>query len=346
MTEEHFAEIVPDALDGQRIDRVVAIIAEASRRQAGELVTAGGVRVDGAVVDKASIKVVAGQSVVFGLAREIHTVDADPAIEIPVVFSDDQVIVVDKPPGLVVHPGSGVRGSTMVNGLLARFPELADVGEVDRPGIVHRLDRGTSGLLVVARTAFAYHNLVGQLADRTVERQYRTVADGHVESDAGLIDAPLGRSPRQATIRAVVADGRPARTRYEVRDRLRGLSSGESRPVTHLTCRLETGRTHQIRAHLTAIGHPVVGDVDYGGPVLDGPAGAAPPVPTATAGGEGQAGESLGSDGEPTAGRLRRPFLHAEELGFTHPSTGEAVRFSAPLPADLQQLLDTLTPAD
>lgn len=317
MSEERFDEIVPDALDGQRIDRVVAIIAGASRREAGDLVANGAVLLDGGVVEKPSIKVVAGQSVAFGLTRQHTTVDPEPSVEVPVVHADDQVIVVDKPAGLVVHPGSGVRGSTMVNGLLAHYPELIEVGDAERPGIVHRLDRGTSGLLVVARTNHAYHSLVGQLADRTVERRYRTVVAGHVESDAGLIDAPLGRSPRQATIRAVVADGRPARTRYEVRDRLLASSGDGPHPVTHLTCRLETGRTHQIRAHLAAIDHPVLGDVDYGGPVI-------------------------GHDGE--SAPLRRPFLHAEELGFTHPRTGETVRFTAPLPDDLQQLLGALTP--
>lgn len=316
MAEQRFDEVVPEALDGQRVDRVVAIIADASRRQAGQLVADGGVEVDGQVVDKPSIKLDAGQSIRFDLLREEHSIEPDPLVDVPVLHADDQVIVVDKPAGLVVHPGSGVRGSTMVNGLLARFPDLLGVGQADRPGIVHRLDRGTSGLLVVARSAGAYDSLVAQLAARTVERRYRTLVAGHLESDAGLIDAPLGRSPRQATIRAVMADGRPARTRYEVRERLLapGRSDGDQ-AVTHLSCRLETGRTHQIRAHLAAIGHPVVGDVDYGGPALSG---------------------------RPDGHHLRRPFLHAEELSFEHPTTGRRLTFTAPLPADLADVLRSL----
>jgi 23S rRNA pseudouridine1911/1915/1917 synthase len=195
---------------------------------------------------------------------------------------------------------------TMVQGLLARYPELARLpdegaGEADRPGIVHRLDAGTSGLLVVARTPEAYHALVAQLAARTVERHYRALVLGIVEANAGEVDAPIGRSDRDPTQMAVATGGREARTRYEVRARYH-----EPIDTTELACKLETGRTHQIRVHLAAIGHPVVGDTRYGGE--------RPAIP------------------------VGRPFLHAERLSFVHPRTGEVLTFTSPLPADLEDV--------
>jgi 23S rRNA pseudouridine1911/1915/1917 synthase len=229
--------------------------------------------------------------------------EPDESVEVHVRHVDDHVIVVDKQAGIVVHPGSGVVDATLVQGLLARFPELATVGQPDRPGIVHRLDRGTSGLLMVARTSEAYGSLVDQLADRTVSRLYDVVAAGLFDSERGLIDAPLGRSPRDATRRAVVGDGRPARTHYEVVERF------DAAAMTRVECRLETGRTHQIRAHLAAIDHPVVGDERYGGPPL---------------------------------AQLSRPFLHAKHLGFDHPVDGTRLTFDAELPTDLAAALDGL----
>jgi 23S rRNA pseudouridine1911/1915/1917 synthase len=222
-----------------------------------------------------------------------------------VVHADADVVVVDKPAGLVIHPGSGVDRGTLVNGLLHRFPEIASVGDPARPGIVHRLDRGTTGLLVVARTPAAYEALVAQLSAREVERQYAALVWGVPDSPAGLVDAPIGRSARDATKMAVTADGREARTRYEVRRTFTGPA-----PTALLSCRLETGRTHQIRVHLAAIGHAVVGDATYGG--------RRPAIP------------------------LDRPFLHAERLSFDHPVTGERMTFESPLPADLRAVLDGL----
>jgi 23S rRNA pseudouridine1911/1915/1917 synthase len=224
-----------------------------------------------------------------------------------VVHEDAEVIVIDKPAGLVVHPGAGHADGTLVNGLLARFPELAAVGDPARPGIVHRLDAGTSGLLVVARTPPAYASLTAQLGERSVERAYDTLVAGRVENDEGVVDAPIGRSTREPTRMAVRADGRAARTRYLVVSRWT-----EPQAVSRLECRLETGRTHQIRVHLAAIGHPVVGDVRYGG----------------------------GRSALP----LDRPFLHAARLRFRHPGTGEPVAFASSLPPDLQAVLDRLGP--
>ena len=297
------SETIPEALRGERIDRIVAFVADVSRREAVALITAGGVLLNGERPDKPSLRVDIGSVVTIEVPERSPGLLPDPEIELHIVHADDHVIVVDKPADLVVHPGSGVKDSTLANGLLARFPEIAEVGEPQRPGIVHRLDRGTSGLLMVARTGQAYDSLVAQLAARTVSRVYRVLVRGLVEADGGLVDAPLGRSLRDPIRRAVVADGKEARTRYEVIERF------PDNDCTLVACRLETGRTHQIRAHLSAIDHPVVGDERYGGERLQG---------------------------------LHRPFLHAAHLGFDHPATGSRMSFDAPLPPELAAVLSRL----
>lgn len=304
----HVTEEVPAPLDGQRIDRVVAMLTGLSRAEATALVQAGGVHVDDVAVTKRTERIHTGQIVVIDVPEAVVPVgpEADPDVEVPVVHVDGHVIVIDKPAHLVVHPGAGHREGTLVNGLLARFPELADVGDPARPGIVHRLDRGTSGLLMVARTQMAYEALVAQLGARTVLRRYRALAWGHPESLRGLIDAPIGRSARQPTKMAVVTDGKEARTSYEVEHRY-----VDPVEVSAITCRLETGRTHQIRVHLSAIGHPVVGDDRYHGIRQSLP--------------------------------CPRPFLHAEQLGFDHPVTGDHLVFESALPADLGAVLAGLT---
>ncbi len=300
-------ERVPAGLSGERIDRVVAFVAGCSRADAAALVTEGAVRVGDHVVHKVSSRVAEGDEVVIDYEAPGEPEPPQPDASVPVEarYEDAEVIVIDKPPGLVVHPGSGHLSGTLVNGLLARFPDIAGVGDPARPGIVHRLDRDTSGLLMVARTPAAYAALSAQLADRSASRAYRALVWGRPGSTRGLIDAPIGRSPRDPTRMAVVRSGREARTHYEVRNRF-------ARPAetAELVCRLETGRTHQIRVHLASIGHPVVGDDRYGG----NRAGIVPP----------------------------RVFLHAEHLVFVHPGTGETVEFSSPLPADLAEVLDGL----
>jgi 23S rRNA pseudouridine1911/1915/1917 synthase len=292
-------ERIPAALAGERVDRVVSMLADLPRAEAAALVADGRVRVDGQVVTGKSRRVAEGEVLTVDLREGGDEPPAgDSAVDVPVVFADDDVIVVDKPAGLVVHPGHGNDRGTMVQGLLARYPELASVGEPDRPGIVHRLDAGTSGLLVVARSAAAYASLVAQLQARSVDRRYLALVAATVEAPAGLVDAPIGRSGSDPTRMAVRADGREARTAYEVRARFT-----EPTPATLVECKLETGRTHQIRVHLAAIGHPVLGDPRYG-------RSAAVPVP--------------------------RPFLHAWRLSFDHPATAERVSFESPLPADLE----------
>lgn len=304
MTERPtITESIPDALGGERIDRVVAIIADISRSQAVSLIEAGGVLVNGRQPEKPSIRVTPNSTVTIEVPESEPGMEPDSTVAFETVHVDEHTVVIDKPAHLVVHPGSGVKGATLANGLLAAYPEIVNIGEPDRPGIVHRLDKGTSGLLMVARTELAYDSLVRQLASRTVSRVYRAVVSGLVESEGGLIDAPLGRSLHDATKRAVVAGGRPARTRYEVIERMIGAD------MTLVECRLETGRTHQIRAHLAAIDHSVIGDERYRGPAVEG---------------------------------LARPFLHAAHLGFEHPATGEVLTFDSSLPADLAETLERL----
>ena len=300
-------EEIPSALAGERLDRVVAMTTGVTRAQASALVDEGAVRLDGATVRTRTRRVAAGQVVEVEVPEAVaaEAVAPDEDVVFDVVYADDDVIVVDKPPHLVVHPGAGNDAGTLVSGIVSRFPEVAGVGDPGRPGIVHRLDSGTSGLLVVARTTEAYESLVDQLQRRAVEREYVALVIGHIETNAGVIDAPVGRSGGDRTRMAVTADGREARTRYTVDRRYQ-----EPQPLSLVTCRLETGRTHQIRVHLAAIGHPVVGDARYGG--------ARPAL------------------------ALDRPFLHARRLAFDHPGSGERVSFDSPLPRDLQSFLDAL----
>jgi 23S rRNA pseudouridine1911/1915/1917 synthase len=296
--------VVPPALDGDRVDRAVAFATGWTRADVVTLIDAQLVLVDGKPVAK-SHKLHEGMVIeVLGAPQPDAPPVGEPEVAVNVVFADDDVIVVAKPADLVVHPGAGHAGGTLVNGLLALYPEIAAVGDPMRPGIVHRLDRDTSGLLAVARSPRAYESLVEQLGARSVERHYVALVWGHFASPRGVIDAPIGRSEARRTRMAVRESGKPARTAYEV-DR------DFEKPVCSLVdCRLETGRTHQIRVHLSAVGHPVVGDATYGG-----------------------SRESI---------KLGRPFLHATTLGFDHPVTGERLSFTDPLPANLQVVLDRL----
>jgi 23S rRNA pseudouridine1911/1915/1917 synthase len=293
-------DVVPRALAGQRLDRVVALIAGCSRAEAAALVDAGAVAIDGRAVTSRSHRVAEGDALEVAVPDrpDDDGLVPDSAVTVPVVHEDADLLVVDKPPGLVVHPGAGQRSGTLVHGLLARYPEIRTVGQPDRPGIVHRLDKGTSGLLVVARAQPTYEALVQMLAARRVDRRYRALVWGRVDSPTGMVDAPIGRSARDRTRMAVTMTGKDARTRYEV---VRTFTEPVS--ATELRCSLETGRTHQIRVHLASIGHPVVGDARYGGrrPSLRSP----------------------------------RPWLHAEHLALDHPVTGEPLAFDSPLPADL-----------
>ena len=293
---------VPPDCAGLRLDQALARLLPAhSRSRLKAWIDAGRVEVDGAVAPPRR-KLAGGERIVVETDdASIEVDDAPQAIALAIVHEDAATIVVDKPAGLVVHPGAGNRDGTLLNALLHRYPELAGVA---RAGIVHRLDKDTSGLMVVARTPKAQTDLVRQLAARGVEREYLAVARGDVPN-AVTVDAPIGRHPVHRTSMAVVERGKEARTHVSPVERF-GVA-------TLVRCKLETGRTHQIRVHLAAIGHPLVGDPVYG------TRKAAPGVPA-----------------------FARQALHAEKLGFADPATRKSRRFVSPVPADLAALIEAL----
>jgi 23S rRNA pseudouridine1911/1915/1917 synthase len=292
---------VPDRLEGDRVDKALADLLDLSRARARALVEEG-VLLDGAPA-RPSDRVRAGAVLEAPSPSEIRGLEPE-AIELQVVHEDHDLIVVDKPSGLVVHPGSGHRGPTLASGLLHRYPELEGVGDSGRWGLVHRLDRDTSGLLLVGRTTPAFESLRADMAARRISRHYTALVHGSFSTPTGTIDAPIGADPSRPTRRAVVAGGKPAVTHYEVAEEfpLTGVS------LLHVS--LSTGRTHQIRVHMTAIDHPVVGDKTYS--MLRGPAAS------------------------------HRIFLHAHHLGLNHPTTGHQVSFESALPSDLVAVLESL----
>lgn len=294
----------PDNDEGNR--RLDVCIAEGvtglSRSAAQRLVRAGAVAVDGVVETRPSRRILPGVEIRVEVPEpegETELIATNQQFEI--AYEDEHLLVVDKPVGLSVHPGPGHETDTLVNGLLAVYPEIREVGERERPGIVHRIDRETSGLLIVARTQEAHALLSEAIRERRVRRTYAALVRGGPETDEGVIDAPLARDPRNRQRQAIVDDGREARTRFRVLERLAR--------TTLLELELDTGRTHQIRVHLSSIGNPVVGDAVYGR-AAKGPGG------------------------------LARQFLHAAGLLFKHPISGETIEMESPLPADLQASLD------
>jgi len=290
--------ILGDAESGRRVDVVAAsLVPDLSRSRIQHLLEAGLVTLNGRET-RASQPVRAGDRLEVVIPPPEPTDLQPEEIPLVVVYEDDDVVVIDKPAGLVVHPAPGHPRSTLVNALLARYPDMA-VGGTLRPGVVHRLDRFTSGLLVVARNDAAHQALVAQQKERSMLKAYLALVDGHMPAREGLIEAPIGRHPRERKRMAVVAGGRPARTHYRVLEELG--------PYSLVEVRLETGRTHQIRVHFTHAGHPVLGDAQYG-----------------------RRSGALG---------LERQFLHACRLGFRLPSSGEYREFESPLPADLAGVL-------
>ncbi|WP_297528072.1 23S rRNA pseudouridine(1911/1915/1917) synthase RluD [Thiohalobacter sp.] len=305
------AEIAPEQA-GQRLDQALAaLFPDYSRSRLQQWVRAGAVRVDGRAVTRPNIKVVGGEAVTVDAELERAPEVAAEDLPLRIVHEDEALLVIDKRAGLVVHPAAGNWAGTLQNALLHHAPELA---AIPRAGIVHRLDKDTSGLLVVARTLAAHQSLVAQLAERSMSRRYLALVQGTMTA-GGTVDAPLGRHPvdrkRQAVLRS---GGRPAVTHYRIAERFPAH--------TLLDVKLETGRTHQIRVHMAHIRHPIVGDPVYGG---------RPRLPKG-------AGEALRA----ALQGFRRQALHAAELGLVHPLTGEACRWQAPLPEDFAALLAAL----
>ena len=301
---------IPDTAAGRRFDQVLAdLFPDYSRSRLSAWIKAGAARLDGAEVLPRHI-VRGGEAVVVEVRLE-REIGANPEdIPLDIRYEDDDIIVVNKPAGLVVHPGAGNPAGTLQNALLHHDPKLA---EIPRGGLVHRLDKDTSGLLVVARTLRAHTTLVEQLSERDVHRQYVAVVYGKMVA-GGSVRAPIGRHAHDRLKQAVREDGREAITHYRVRERFRSL--------TLIECRLETGRTHQIRVHMAHARHPLVGDAQYGG-ALRLPKGASELLVEALRG-------------------FHRQALHAERLEFAHPADGRTIAVEAELPADMAALIEAL----
>lgn len=315
--------IVPAPSAGTRLDRFCAgAIDDLSRNQIQNLNRLGGIRVDG-MPRPDSYAVSPGDTIELDRALLVPEALRGGApvaehVEFPIVFRDDHVVVVNKPPGLVVHPAHGNWRGTLVNGLLGRGVTLAGLGLPDRPGVVHRLDRDTSGLMVLARTDMAYRSLVAQIKDATVKKSYHAIVWGHVPSRQLDVDAPIGRHPRHRQQMAVVDSGKPARSTVFVVD-----AYGHFDYIRVTIC---TGRTHQIRVHMMHVGNPVLGDPVYGGRKLRGPSSQA----------------RFKSTCDKLLRILTRHALHASTLAFIHPATGKRLTFSSALPADMRTALETL----
>ena len=284
----------------ERLDKFLASReTDLSRAQIAGLVAGGLVKVDGAIV-KSSYRLRGGETVEMEMLPPPPSGVSPQEIPLSVIYEDEDILVIDKPAGMVVHPAPGHRRDTVANALLARLPGIEEVGDEQRPGIVHRLDMDTSGLMVAAKNRRAHHHVSGQIKDRSVLKGYTALAKGNIDPPEGVIKARIGRDNRNRKRMAVVDIGREAETSYRAVESAPGYTLLEVIP--------KTGRTHQIRVHLSALGYPIVGDALYGGK-------------------------------DP---RLERQFLHAHLLGIRLPGTGEYMEFTSPLPADLKAFLSQL----
>lgn len=289
--------------DGARIDAYLRAQTEFSRSRISALMLEGAVSVDGEVQVKPAFKVAAGQHIALAVpqTRPVDIVPQD--IPLDILYQDADVVIVNKPCGMVVHPAAGNEDGTLVNALLYHVHDLSGIGGEMRPGIVHRLDKDTSGLILIAKNDRAHAALSEQFKARTMEKHYRAVAFGNFTEDAGLIDAPIARHPVDRKKMAIVPNGKPSQTEWKVLERLKGATS--------LDVHLLTGRTHQIRVHMHSIGHPLLGDRIY-----------APNIRTSV--------------------HIPRLMLHAYSLAFTHPTTGERMTLCAPLPEKFETTLEKL----
>jgi 23S rRNA pseudouridine1911/1915/1917 synthase len=300
---------VPDGLDGMRLDQAVSRLFGLSRTAAATLVEGGNALVDGIPRPK-SDKVTAGSwlEVTLPAPAVPPAISAEPVDGLIIVYEDDDIVVVDKPVGVAAHSSPGWTGPTVIGGLAAMGQRVATTGAAERQGVVHRLDVGTTGLMVVAKSELAYSVLKRAFKEREVDKRYHAVVQGHLDPLRGTIDAPIDRHPTADYRYAVMSDGKPSVTHYDTLEAFRSASL--------IDVKLETGRTHQIRVHFSALRHPCVGDLTYGA--------------------------------DPTlAARLHlgRQWLHAHELGFLHPRTGDEVRFVSDYPEDLEYALDVLREA-
>ncbi|GAA4854624.1 RluA family pseudouridine synthase [Saccharopolyspora cebuensis] len=301
---------VPEGLDGLRVDSGLAKLLGLSRSVVAGLAESGDVLVDGAPAGK-SDRLIAGAWLEVSLPSADRTIEVVPVpVEgLGVLHEDDDIVVVDKPIGVAVHPSPGWEGPTVLGGLAAAGVRTASSGPAERQGVVHRLDAGTTGVMVVAKSEFAYAALKRAFKERTVDKRYHAVVQGHPDPSRGTIDAPIDRHPRHDYKFAVVTGGKASITHYETVEAFRAASL--------VDVKLETGRTHQIRVHFSAVRHPCAGDLTYGAdPVL---------------------ARKLG---------LTRQWLHARSLSFEHPGDGRWVTFESPYPADLQHALDVLRDQD
>lgn len=302
---------VPDSANGKRLDQTLAeMFPDYSRSRLKNWITEGCVKVEGTVVDRPREKVLYGMTIEVAAELQLEQRFTAQPLSLNIVYEDDDIMVINKPAGLVVHPGAGTPDGTLLNALLHHFPAI---DQVPRAGIVHRLDKDTTGLMVVAKTVPAQTHLVAALQNREITREYEAVCNG-VLTAGGMVDEPIARHPTKRTHMAVVALGKPAVTHYRVVERFRAH--------THLRLRLETGRTHQIRVHMAHLRHPLVGDQTYGG---------RPRPPQ-------QASDELLQ----TLRNFKRQALHAVRLELHHPITGEWLSWEAPTPSDMVELLAVL----
>lgn len=300
---------VPEGVAGERIDSALTRVLGLSRTAVVKLLEDGDITTGGKAMPK-SDRVTAGQVIDVLMPAPINTdpIPLTPLEGLTIVYDDQEIVVIDKPVGCAAHPSPGWTGPTVVGALLAAGYTISTSGPAERQGIVHRLDVGTSGLMIVAKSDKAFHVLKDAFRNRTIDKIYHAMVQGHMDPTTGTIDAPIDRHPKEDHRFAVMATGKESITHYEVIEFYRGVSM--------VKIELETGRTHQIRVHFSALHHPLVGDTTYGAdPVL---------------------AKSL---------QMSRPWLHAAELRFAHPVTGEALNFHAPYPADLTRSLALLSDA-
>ncbi len=295
--------VVPNSLEGVRVDRCLSMLLGLPRAAVTRLVVDGAVFLDGLAVDKPSTKVEAGQTLSAELPDDVSSVPEGEfrSTKVDFVYFDEDIAVINKRVGQIVHPGSNNSSGTMAQSLLSTFPRIEGVGIPGRFGVVHRLDKGTSGLMLFGLSIRGFEMLSKMIREHEVQRTYLALVSGRVEFDEGIIDAPIARSVREPLKMAVSRSGRSAVTHYKVERRF-----DEPIALTLLRLNLQTGRTHQIRVHLSAVGHPVIGDSSYKGKAM---------------------------------GNLNRPFLHSCRLEFHHPVTGVSMKFEASLPRDLELIL-------